>query len=141
MTDVHTPAVRSKNMRAIRSRDTKPELLVRRSLHAAGFRFRLHRTDLPGKPDIVLPKYRAVIFVHGCFWHRHTGCRFAVLPMTRRSFWQEKLGGNVARDEKQIAALEALGWKTYVIWECQVKNAGVLDKIFQGLRGRSVLPN
>ena len=138
MTDVHTPIVRSKNMRAVRSLDTKPELLVRKSLQAAGFRFRLHRMNLPGKPDIVLPKYRAIIFVHVCFWHRHPGCRFAVLPATRPSFWQKKLEGNVARDAKQIAALQDLGLNTFVIWECQVKTAEVLDMLFHGLRGRSV---
>ena len=134
MTDVHTVFVRSKNMRAIKGRNTKPELVVRRYLHAAGFRFRLHRKDLPGRPDIVLPKYRAVVFVHGCFWHRHPGCRYAVLPATRAAFWQEKLEGNVARDEKQITALQALGWRTFVIWECQAKNAVILDQIAHEIR-------
>lgn len=136
MTDVHTTVIRSKNMRAIRSKDTKPELLVRKILHAAGLRFRLHRTDLPGKPDIVLPKYRAVIFVHGCFWHRHPGCKFSALPVTRRDFWQKKLDENVTRDANQIIALEAMGWKTFVIWECQVKEADVLDSLAQEIKMR-----
>ncbi|WP_212786303.1 very short patch repair endonuclease [Ferrigenium kumadai] len=130
MADVHSPAVRSKNMRAIRSKNTKPELLVRKSLHAAGFRYRLHDKRLPGKPDIVLPKYRTVIFVHGCFWHGHD-CKFFKLPQTRTKFWQEKIETNQARDREHIAQLIQLGWSVIVVWECEVKacGQGILDLI------------
>lgn len=134
MTDVHTVVVRSKNMRAIKATNTKPELFVRKYLHAAGFRFRVHRKELPGKPDIVLPKYRAIVFVHGCFWHCHPGCKFAVIPMTRRAFWQEKLEKNFNRDKRQIAELEAMGWRVFVIWECEVKKPIILDVILDSIR-------
>lgn len=134
MTDVHSPLVRSKNMRAIKSANTKPELIVRRYLHASGLRFRLHRNDLPGKPDIVLPKYRAVVFVHGCFWHRHPDCKFAVMPLTRRDFWEEKLDKNVKRDKKHIIELVSMGWKVFVIWECEVKNLNILGMLLNGIR-------
>lgn len=112
---------RRRNMAAIKSRDTKPELQVRSALHRAGFRFRLHRSDLPGKPDIVLPKYHTVIFVHGCFWHHH-GCANSKIPKTRRSFWEQKLLANRARDKRQRRALQRLGWKVLTIWECQVQS-------------------
>jgi DNA mismatch endonuclease (patch repair protein) len=119
VTDVHTPTQRSRNMAAIRGKDTTPERAVRSVLHSLGYRFRLHRKDLPGKPDIVLPKYHAVIFVHGCFWHCHD-CRWGnVIPKTRADFWRDKRGGNVARDERHKLALEAIGWKVVTIWECQ----------------------
>jgi DNA mismatch endonuclease (patch repair protein) len=108
-------------MAAIRSRNTKPEVRVRRVLHAMGFRFRLHRKDLPGKPDIVLPKFRTAIFVHGCFWHCHR-CKYgSVVPATRAEFWAAKRGGNVARDRKHVAALRRLGWRVVVVWECEVR--------------------
>jgi DNA mismatch endonuclease (patch repair protein) len=108
-------------MAAIRSRNTKPEVRVRRVLHAMGFRFRLHRKDLPGKPDIVLPKFRTAIFVHGCFWHCHR-CKYgSVVPVTRAEFWAAKRGGNVARDRKHVAALRRLGWRVVVVWECEVR--------------------
>ena len=112
---------RSWNMSRIRSKDTKPEMIVRRLLHAMGVRFRLHRTDLPGKPDIVLGPRRLVIFVHGCFWHRHPGCREATMPAANRDFWQDKLEGNAARDLRHRAALRKLGWRVAVIWECETK--------------------
>ena len=121
MTDVHTREQRSRNMAAIRSRNTKPEVRVRRVLHAMGFRFRLHRKDLPGRPDIVLPKYRTAIFVHGCFWHCHR-CKYgSVVPATRAEFWAAKRGGNVARDRRHAAALRRLGWRVAVLWECEVR--------------------
>jgi DNA mismatch endonuclease, patch repair protein len=120
--DVHSPEQRSRNMAAIKSRNTKPEMRVRSILHALGYRYRLHRKDLPGKPDIVLPKHRTVIFVHGCFWHCHE-CRWgSVIPKTRVEFWKEKRAGNVARDEKHRAALESAGWHVVTIWECQSKS-------------------
>ena len=109
-------------MAAVKGRNTAPELLVRRALHAAGLRFRLHRKDLPGRPDIVLPRYRTVVLVHGCFWHRHN-CRFYVWPKTRSEFWREKILANVARDKRNRAALRKLGWKVETVWECKLQNA------------------
>jgi len=120
--DVHTTEQRSRNMSAIKGRDTKPELRVRSALHALGYRFRLHRKDLPGKPDIVLPKYRTAIFVHGCFWHSHS-CRWgSVIPKTRADFWEEKRGGTVNRDVRNRRALEAAGWRVIVVWECETRS-------------------
>ena len=108
-------------MGRIRGRDTKPELIVRRIVHRLGFRYRLHRKDLPGRPDIVIAKHRAVIFVHGCFWHRHPGCKYAYTPKTRVEFWSNKLDGNVARDKRNEIALSECGWRTMVVWECETK--------------------
>lgn len=107
-------------MRAIKGRDTKPELFLRKRLHALGFRYRLNAKSLPGSPDIVLPKYRAAIFVHGCFWHRHD-CVYFKMPGTRPEFWAEKLGGNVRRDAIAQAALKEAGWRSLVVWECAVR--------------------
>jgi DNA mismatch endonuclease (patch repair protein) len=107
-------------MSRIRGRDTKPELRVRRFLHARGFRYRLHARDLPGAPDIVLPRYRSVVFVHGCFWHRHPGCRFAYRPKTRAEFWEAKFEGNVERDNRNRAKLERGNWRVFVVWECEI---------------------
>lgn len=107
-------------MAAIRGKNTKPELTVRHGLHREGFRFRLHRHDLPGKPDIVLPKYRAVILVHGCFWHVH-GCANSVAPKTRPEFWREKLNGNKSRDQRNRRQLTAMGWRVLTVWECQLR--------------------
>jgi DNA mismatch endonuclease (patch repair protein) len=112
---------RSALMARIRSRDTGPELLVRRALHAAGFRFRLHRRDLPGTPDIVLPCHRTAILVHGCFWHRHEGCRMAGRPKTRTAYWDGKFAANLVRDRTTAAALIAQGWRIEVIWECEAR--------------------
>lgn len=108
-------------MSRIRSKDTKPEMVVRRLLHAMGVRYRLHRADLPGKPDIVLGPRRLVIFVHGCFWHRHGGCREATMPSANRDFWQAKLEGNASRDLRHRAELCRLGWRVAVVWECQTR--------------------
>ena len=110
-------------MSRIKGKDTKPEMLVRKYLHAQGLRYRLHSAGLPGKPDIVLPKYKTVVFVHGCFWHRHEGCRYFVVPKTRTEFWMNKIGRNVANYEKQQAALIAAGWRVLTIWECELKPA------------------
>lgn len=121
MADTLTSERRSWNMSRIRGRDTRPELRLRSLLHRAGFRFRLHAKQLPGRPDVVLPKYRTVIFVHGCFWHRHPGCRNATIPSTRREFWQEKFDSNVSRDARNQAALEAAGWTVLTVWECELK--------------------
>jgi len=120
MTDNLDKAKRSWNMSRIRCKDTKPEIAVRKMLHAAGFRFRLHVKGLPGKPDIVLPKWKTVIFVHGCFWHRHEGCKDATTPKTRTEWWLEKFAKNVANDLKKRSALEAAGWRVIVVWECEV---------------------
>ena len=121
MVDVVDKATRSRMMSGIKGGNTRPELVVRRALHAAGFRYRLHATDLPGRPDIVLPKYRAVILVHGCFWHRHAGCRFATSPDTRRDFWADKFARNVERDARTRQALRAGGWRIATLWECGVR--------------------
>ena len=118
-------------MRRIRSRDTSPELIVRSLLHRLGFRFRLHRRDLPGKPDIVFPRYRKVIFVHGCFWHLHNKCVDGRVPKSRRSYWQPKLTRNVERDYLSRAALRKLGWKSLVLWECQTSDEKALTARIQ----------
>lgn len=111
---------RSRNMAAIRSKNTKPEIAIRSLLHSLGYRFRLHRKDLPGKPDIVLPRYRTVIFINGCFWHQHPGCRQATVPGSNVEFWQRKLQSNVARDIRNRELLQAAGWNVLVIWECEI---------------------
>lgn len=108
-------------MAAIRGKDTVPERTIRRILHAMGFRFRLHRRDLPGRPDIVLPRHRLAILVHGCFWHRHPGCRFTTSPGTNVAFWKRKFRDNVRRDQLALARLKEAGWRTLVIWECALK--------------------
>ena len=117
--DTVSPETRSRMMRAIKGVDTGPEMVVRRMVHAMGFRYRMHRRDLPGKPDLVFPRLRKVIMVHGCFWHRHEGCPFATVPRTRPDFWEAKFCRNVERDRTVRAALEALGWEILVVWECQ----------------------
>ena len=121
-------ASRSKNMSAIKSKNTKPEVEVRKLLHSMGFRFRLHKKDLPGSPDIVLPKYKTVIFVHGCFWHRHQNCKYASNPKTRVDFWNKKFKDNIERDIKVRKELENLEWNYLIIWECQIKNKTYLKE-------------
>ena len=120
MADVHTPAQRSHNMSRVRSRDTKPEMFIRSMLHKLGFRFRLHRKDLPGCPDIVLPKYRGVIFVHGCFWHKHE-CHLFKWPSTRQDFWKAKINHNHKKDLESRQLLISLGWRVCTVWECSLK--------------------
>lgn len=120
MTDVLTPEQRRLNMSRIRGKDTKPEMLLRRGLHARGFRFRLHRRDLPGCPDLVFPHYHAVVFVNGCFWHGHD-CPMFKLPATRTEFWAAKIASNRNRDARALERLAAAGWRTLVIWECKLK--------------------
>jgi DNA mismatch endonuclease (patch repair protein) len=119
MVDIVDKATRSRMMAGICGKNTRPEMAVRKHLFAAGFRYRLHRRDLPGRPDIVLPRYKTVIFVHGCFWHRHAGCRFAATPATNAQFWREKLDGNVERDRRSARALRAAGWRVLRVWECR----------------------
>lgn len=116
------PPERSALMARVRQKGTGPELLVRRCLHRLGFRFRLHRKDLPGTPDITLPKHRKVIFVHGCFWHRHPGCTKTTTPKTRTVFWEEKFRTNVRRDRHNMSRLRELGWEPYVVWECETRD-------------------
>ena len=122
MTDIVSNAVRRRMMAGIQARDTKPEILVRKALHSQGYRFRLHRKDLPGKPDIVLPRFRAVILVHGCFWHMHMGCKLARIPSTRTEFWSAKLHVNAMRDQTSHSRLLALGWRVLTIWECYLRS-------------------
>jgi len=125
MADVHSKETRSYNMSRIRSKDTKPEMLVRKFLHKNGFRYRLHVKDLPGKPDIVLPKHKTVIFIHGCFWHGHEGCKYYVVPKTRTEWWLNKLGTNVANDVYAEKLLRSQGWNVVKIWECELKKATI----------------
>lgn len=120
MADIVDKATRSRMMAGIRGRDTKPEQRVRSALHSAGFRYRLHVGKLPGRPDLVLPKFQAVILVQGCFWHRHEGCPAATTPSSNIEFWQKKFKQNVARDTRNIAALRTIGWRVAIIWECVV---------------------
>lgn len=117
--DIFTPPKRSQIMAGIRSKNTRPELIVRKVAHSMGLRFRLHRKDLPGSPDLVFPKWKLVVFVHGCFWHRHAGCRLAAQPKTRPEFWQQKFESNVRRDRDMIEQLIGLGWRVEIIWECE----------------------
>jgi DNA mismatch endonuclease (patch repair protein) len=136
MADVHTKEQRSRNMAAIRHRDTKPELIVRRIVHRLGYRFRLHRRDLPGRPDLVLSRHHAVIFVHGCFWHQHS-CRYGrVAPATRAEFWKTKRDDNVARDTRNIRALRTMGWRVLVIWECWTRDTERVDSRLQSFFAR-----
>lgn len=121
MVDVVDARTRSRMMGAIRGRNTKPELLVRRGLHKAGYRFRLHSRDLPGRPDIVLPKWNAVVLIHGCFWHRHEGCRFTTTPTSRAEFWSEKFAANTRRDRDAKAKLLDGGWRVATVWECSLR--------------------
>lgn len=119
---------RSAIMRAVKRAHTGPEIVVRRALHALGLRFRLHRRDLPGSPDIVLSRFRTVVFVHGCFWHRHLGCRYASVPKSRQEYWLPKFKANVERDAKKEAQLCELGWRVLVIWECETRKPTELEE-------------
>lgn len=127
MVDIVDTSVRSRMMAGIKGANTRPELELRRALHAAGYRFRLHSTKLAGKPDIVLSRYRAVIFVHGCFWHRHDGCRYATAPATRTEFWENKFDANVRRDARNQSDLQAESWRVAIVWECSIKRIGGSD--------------
>ncbi len=122
MPDIFDRPTRSRMMGSIRAKNTKPELMLRRYLHAQGFRFRLHRSDLPGSPDLVLPRYRLAIFVHGCFWHRHNGCFYATTPQTRPEFWSAKFDANIRRDASNRKELTKLGWRILIVWECGFKH-------------------
>jgi len=134
--DIFSPDQRSRMMSRIRGKNTKPELLVRRAVHALGFRFRLHRRDLPGSPDLVFPSRHKVIFVHGCYWHRHPGCQYAYTPKSNMTFWQLKFEANVTRDRLALSALESLGWGALVIWECETHDAEALRaRLIEFLKG------
>ena len=122
MADIVSPSVRSRMMASIKGRDTQPEMLVRRYLHRRGFRFRLAKKGLPGKPDLVLHRYKAVVLVHGCYWHGHLGCRFATQSATRPEFWQAKISGNRERDTRVVSQLRQLGWRVAVVWECALRS-------------------
>jgi DNA mismatch endonuclease (patch repair protein) len=124
-------------MSRIKGKDTGPEILVRSLLHRAGFRFRLHVKQLPGKPDIVLPRHHTVVFVHGCFWHRHAGCKYAYTPKSRRKFWLEKFAGNVKRDRSNCRRLRYLGWRVLTVWECEATD---LDRLTRRLTRAIVKP-
>lgn len=127
MADIVSPAKRSRMMAGIKGENTKPEIIVRKLLHANGYRFRLHRKDLPGKPDIVLKKHKAVILVEGCFWHGHENCHLFRLPKSRTEFWQEKIGANKTRDSANVVKLRQLDWRVMRVWECALKGKGRLD--------------
>ena len=136
MKDTYSEAIRSRVMRSVRAENTKPEMAVRSALHRAGYRFRVHRSDLPGKPDIVLPRYRTVLFVNGCFWHQHSGCRKATIPVNNRAFWERKLERTVQRDVESRERLADLGWKSIIVWECEIRKSmeTTMDKVFSQLR-------
>lgn len=142
MTDIVDSRTRSSMMAGIRGKNTGPELALRRALHALGFRYRLHAKGVRGKPDIVMPKHHAVIFVHGCFWHRHEGCRYTTVPSTRPEFWKSKFDANVARDEATRSALLETGWRVATVWECALRRgAGVTttrDAVAAWLHGSDV---
>jgi len=127
MSDTVSPEVRSRIMAAVKSKNTQPELAIRKGLHAFGFRYRLHRRDLPGRPDLVFPKYRAIIMVNGCFWHGHK-CHLFKLPLTRTDFWQEKIEGNQRRDAINLESLSKMGWRVMLIWECALKSRSKLSR-------------
>jgi DNA mismatch endonuclease (patch repair protein) len=140
MADVVDGPTRSRMMAGIRGRDTRPELELRRALHARGFRFRVHVRELPGRPDVVLPKWNAVVLVHGCFWHRHEGCRYATTPATRQDFWEAKFAATMSRDVRNVAALRQAGWRTATVWECELRREGanrVADRVVDWIRSDS----
>lgn len=139
MVDVMDASTRSALMSRIQAKDTRPELIVRRLLWRRGYRFRLHGRKLPGKPDIVLPKWKAAVLVHGCFWHRHEGCPYFRLPKTRAEFWDDKLGRNRERDAATIAALVGMGWRVAVVWECSIRadHVAAVEQLSAWLEGGS----
>ncbi|WP_429418466.1 very short patch repair endonuclease [Pseudomonas plecoglossicida] len=137
MADRLSSQKRSWNMSRVKSRDTIPELAVRKVLYGMGYRYRLHSTAVPGKPDIVLKRFRAAIFVHGCFWHRHPGCKFAYVPKSRVEFWTKKFEANVRRDETVKKQLSDLGWKSLTIWECETKSSETIEHLLRGFLGEN----
>ena len=142
MTDIKTREERSRNMAAIKGKDTKPEMIVRKYLFSRGLRFRVQVRKLPGNPDIVLPKYKTVIFVNGCFWHGHEGCKYFRLPKSNIEFWKEKIERNIERDRESMQALLVLGWKVIRVWECELRNKAnreeMLNKIYNSITSSDV---
>lgn len=140
--DTLSPSERSERMSRVRGKDTKPEIAVRRMAHGLGYRFRLHRRDLPGAPDLVFPRHKAAIFVHGCFWHRHPDprCRLARLPKSRVEFWERKLEGNRKRDAANRAALGQMGWRVLTLWECELRDAGAIRERIHSFLASSGAP-
>lgn len=142
MADVHSKDVRSYNMSRIKGKDTAPEVMVRKYLFSRGLRFRKNDKRYPGHPDIVLPKYKTVVFVHGCFWHLHEGCRYAVMPTSNVEFWKNKLNGNKARDARNRDALSTMGWNVITVWECELKKDKrdeTLDKLYNQIANKKAL--
>lgn len=137
VTDLLTPAQRSAQMSRIRGRDTKPELIVRHLLHRIGYRYRLHVATLPGRPDLVFRSRKKVIFVHGCFWHQHSGCKDATVPKSRTQFWLDKLSRNVKRDQEQHAALVSMGWQVFTVWECEMTDQSLGSRLAEFLGSAS----
>lgn len=140
MVDVLTPAQRSERMSRIRGKDSQPELALRRVLHRLGLRYRLHAKDLPGKPDLVFPRYKAVVFVHGCFWHRHEGCKIATTPKSNTPFWVEKFNKNKVRDARAADSLNNLGWRVFIVWECDLATSKVTktaDRLYAAIRSEA----
>lgn len=137
MVDSITPALRSEIMGRVRGKNTRPEMLVRREIHKAGYRYRLHVASLPGKPDLVFTGRRKVIFVHGCFWHMHEGCAAARMPKSRLEFWQTKLLGNRERDKRNIAALNEAGWDVLTLWECELRTTNWMERVTRFLKSDS----
>ncbi len=145
MADIKTPQERSRNMAAIKSTDTKPEMLVRRYLHGCGYRYGLHNKKLPGTPDIVLRRFKTVIFIHGCFWHGHQNCQYFKLPKSNVEFWKSKINSNQIRDKHDVADLQAKGWRVIIIWECELKNKArrerTLNRLLHLLKDSYLQPN
>jgi DNA mismatch endonuclease (patch repair protein) len=136
MADHVDPATRSRIMSAVHSKDTMPEVRVRKMLHSMGYRYRLHVAKLPGKPDIVFPSRHKIVFVHGCFWHRHRSCRYATTPKTRPEYWEEKFSANVTRDRATVRKLKQMGWTIATVWQCQLKNPERLaERLHEFLEG------
>lgn len=138
---MEAPEVRRRTMQAVKSKDTAPELTVRRLVHGMGYRFRLHRKDLPGKPDLVFPRLRKVLFVHGCFWHGHECARGARVPVQNRDYWIQKIARNKERDKRAQGALKAIGWTCLALWECEIKDADAVMKIIKRFLGRASTAN
>ena len=143
MTDIVNQETRSRMMEGIGSKDTKPEMTLRRALHARGLRYRLHARDVTGRPDMVFPQYRAAVFVHGCFWHRHAGCQYATTPATRADFWQRKFAANMQRDETVREYLLANGWRVAIVWECALRKSKLVpaatDSIINWLKSKEII--
>jgi DNA mismatch endonuclease (patch repair protein) len=134
MADVHDKKTRSYNMSQIKGRNTKPEIKVRKFLFSNGLRFRLHDKKLSGRPDIILPKYKSIIFVHGCFWHGHEGCKYFVIPKTRTDFWLNKIRTNIANDKKNAEILKQKGWKVFIAWECELNKDEYLNELLKQIK-------